>query len=142
VLIARMFAAQSVTLCFKNAYFDVAQGCCGALRGHGTADLGEEESRALGESIEAAERAVQADLLRDIFGNPFRAISIEPSCLTSTVIALANQMYDSRDFSAMPILADALQDTGWENEDVLNHCRHPSEHVRGCWAVDKLLARE
>jgi hypothetical protein len=51
-------------------------------------------------------------------------------------------MYFSRDFSAMPILADALQDAGCENADVLDHCRGPGPHVRGCFVVDKLLAKE
>jgi hypothetical protein len=88
------------------------------------------------------EQAAQADLLRDIFGNPFRPISFDPSWRTSTVHALARQMYESRDFGAMPILADALQDAGCENEDVLNHCRGPGPHVRGCWVVDLLLGKE
>jgi hypothetical protein len=83
----------------------------------------------------------QARLIRDIFGNPFRPVVVEPSWLTSTVLALTSQMYDSRDFSPMPILADALQDAGCDNEDILNHCRQPSEHVRGCWVVDLILGK-
>jgi len=51
-------------------------------------------------------------------------------------------MYEAREFSAMPILADALQDAGCDNEDVLSHCREPGTHVRGCWVVDLLLGRE
>jgi hypothetical protein len=62
-------------------------------------------------------------------------IVINPAWLTSTVLALARQMYDSRDFSAMPILADALQDAGCDNEDILKHCRGPGPHVRGCWVL-------
>jgi hypothetical protein len=89
-----------------------------------------------------AEYALQANILRDIFGNPFRPLTFSPSWLTSTVIALALQMYDSRDFSAMPILADALQDAGCGNADILAHCRGPGPHVRGCFVVDKLLGRE
>ena len=52
------------------------------------------------------------------------------------MVALARQMYDSRDFSAMAILADALQDTRCDNNDTLNHCRGPGPHVRGCRVVD------
>lgn len=63
------------------------------------------------------------------------------SWLTSDVLALARQMYESRDFSAMPILADALQDAGCDNPDVLNHCREPGVHVRGCWVVDLVLGK-
>jgi hypothetical protein len=82
------------------------------------------------------------DIVRDILGNPFRPVIADPSWLTSTVVALAAQMYESRDFSAMPILADALQDVGCENEDVLNHCRGDGPHVRGCWVVDLLTGKE
>ncbi len=66
------------------------------------------------------EGKAQAVIFREIFGNPFHLIPLDPSWLTSTVIALAKQMYDSRDFSLMPILADALQDAGCDNEDILN----------------------
>jgi hypothetical protein len=50
-------------------------------------------------------------------------------------------MYESRDFSAMPILADALQVAGCDDEDVLNHCRGSKPHARGCWALDAVLGR-
>jgi len=89
----------------------------------------------------ATEGKAQADLIRDIFGNPFRPATFDPSWLTSTVTALAAQMYDSRDFSAMPILADALQDAGCTNDDILNHCRGDGPHVRGCWVVDLVLGK-
>ena len=42
----------------------------------------------------------------------------------------------------MPILADALEDAGCTNQDILNHCRGGGEHVRGCWVVDLLLGKE
>lgn len=87
------------------------------------------------------EQAAQATLFRDIFGNPFRPVSLDPSWLTSTVTALAREMYESRDFTAMPILADALQDIGCDNEEVLNHCRRADPHVRGCWVVDLVLGK-
>jgi hypothetical protein len=80
-------------------------------------------------------------LLRDIFGNPFRPVTFEPTWQTSTAVAIARQMYESRDFSAMPILADALQDAGCEDTEVLDHCRDPNRiHARGCWVVDHVLA--
>jgi hypothetical protein len=88
------------------------------------------------------EYAAQAELIRDIFGNPFRPVSFSPDWRTSTAVALAQQMYDSRDYSAMPILADALQDAGCDNADVLGHCRGPGPHVRGCWVVDLVLGKE
>lgn len=83
----------------------------------------------------------QCHFLRDIFGNPYRPVSPDHSWLTSTVVALARQMYDSRDYSPMPILADAVQDAGCENEDILNHCRGSGPHVRGCWVVDLVLGK-
>ena len=84
----------------------------------------------------------QADVIRDIFGNPFQPITWHPSWRTSTVVTIAKTMYDSRDFSPMPLLADALQDAGCENEDILNHCRSGGPHVRGCWVVDLVLGKE
>jgi hypothetical protein len=86
--------------------------------------------------------AVQCDFFRDIFGNPFRPITVDRNWLTSTVVALARQMYESRDFYPMPILADALQDAGCDNDDILNHCRGSGPHVRGCWVIDLLLGKE
>ena len=41
----------------------------------------------------------------------------------------------------MPILADALQDAGCDNADVLDHCRSDGPHVRGCWVVDLVLGK-
>jgi hypothetical protein len=81
-------------------------------------------------------------LVRELFGNPFRPATFSPSWRTDTSIALARQMYESRDFSAMPILADALQDAGCDNDDILNHCRGGGPHVRGCWVVDLVLGNE
>jgi hypothetical protein len=55
---------------------------------------------------------------------------------------LAQGIYTDRDFSAMPILADALQDAGCENDDVLAHCRDANQlHARGCWVLDLLLGK-
>jgi hypothetical protein len=78
--------------------------------------------------------------LRDIFGDPFRPVAFDPAWRTSEAVALARQVYESRDFGAMPILADALQDAGCDCEEVLGHCRDASAtHVRGCWVVDLVL---
>ncbi|MBP3956180.1 hypothetical protein J8F10_12890 [Gemmata sp. G18] len=80
--------------------------------------------------------------MHNIFGNPFRPVTFSPSWRTPTAVALAAQMYESRDFSAMPILADALQDAGCDATDVLNHCRGPGVHVRGCWVADLVLDKQ
>ena len=88
------------------------------------------------------ELAVQVALVREIFGNPFRPVPLDPTWLTFDVQALARGIYDYKAFDRMPILADALQDAGCENADVLNHCRDvPATHVRGCWVVDLLLGK-
>jgi hypothetical protein len=88
-------------------------------------------------------RRAQTHIVRDIFGNPFRPITFSPEWRTDTAVALARQMYESRDFSAMPILADALQDAGCDNDDILSHCRDTKQpHVRGCWVVDLVLGKE
>ncbi len=83
-----------------------------------------------------------ARMFRDVVGNPFRSVAFSPSWRTDTAVGLARQVYEGRDFSAMPILADTLQDAGCDNTDVLDHCRDPSPHVRGCWVVDLLLDKE
>jgi hypothetical protein len=83
-----------------------------------------------------------ATFIRDIFGNPFRPVAFAREWRTGTAVSLAKQMYESRDFGAMPILADALQDAGCDRADVLDHCRGPGAHVRGCWVVDLVLGKE
>jgi hypothetical protein len=88
-------------------------------------------------------RQAHCNLLRDILGNPFRPITFSPTWRADTVITLARAMYESRNFSAMPILADALQDAGCGNDDILAHCRDTSlTHVRGCWVVDLVLGKK
>jgi hypothetical protein len=86
--------------------------------------------------------AEQIALLRDVFGNPFRAVALNPAWLTSDVLALARGIYGEKAFDRMPILADALQDAGCDNDDVLTHCRDAAlVHVRGCWVVDLVLGK-
>jgi hypothetical protein len=83
------------------------------------------------------------EIVRDIFENPFRSVTFSPEWRTDTTVSLARPMYESRDFSAMPILADALQDAGCDSADILNHCRDTSlTHVRGCWVVDLVLGKQ
>jgi len=88
------------------------------------------------------EQAAQCHLLRDIFGNPFRPITFDPSWLTPTVIHLAQAIYDDRSFDQMPTLADALEKSGCDNAEILAHCRGAGPHVKGCWVVDAMLGKE
>ncbi len=87
------------------------------------------------------ERGCQAELLRDIFGYPFRQITIDSSVRPSSVVALAQAIYADRAFDRLPLLADALEDAGCTDAAILEHCRGPGPHVRGCWVVDLLLGK-
>ncbi len=96
-------------------------------------------------STGADEIRAQADLLRDIFGNPFHPVMIDSGWLAwndGTVPKLAQGIYNDRAFDHLPILADALEESGCTNSDILAHCRQPGEHVRGCWVVDLMLGKE
>jgi hypothetical protein len=88
------------------------------------------------------EERAHCALIRDIFGNPFRPVAFAPSWRTTDAVGLARAVYDSRDFAAMPILADALEDAGCDSEAILAHCRGDGPHARGCWVVDSLLGKE
>jgi hypothetical protein len=83
----------------------------------------------------------QADLLRDICGNPFRPIEVPPAWLTADVKGLTRAIYDERAFDRLPILGDALEEAGCDNAAILEHCRGPGPHVRGCWAIDLLAGK-
>jgi hypothetical protein len=86
----------------------------------------------------------QVPLLRDVFGNPFRPVDVDPAWLTwngSTVVQLARAIYDDRRFEDLPILADALEEAGCTDAALLDHCRQPGEHVPGCWVLDLLLGK-
>ena len=100
-------------------------------------------------------------------GYPFHLVTIKPAILAwnnRTVVRLARDIYDQRDFynyparyiydedgnehyergfcNRWPILAEALLDAGCDNEEIIQHCRHPGPHVRGCWVVDLILGKE
>ena len=57
-------------------------------------------------------------------------------------VKLAQGIYEERAFDRLPILADALEDAGCDNADILSHCRGPGPHARGCWVVDLLLGKK
>jgi hypothetical protein len=81
-------------------------------------------------------------LIRDIFSNPFRPAALDPHWLTSTVVDLAQDIYQERVFERMPILADALMDSGCNSEEIISHCQGDGPHVRGCWVIDLILGKE
>ncbi len=85
----------------------------------------------------------QSHFLRDVLGPVlFRSILLDPRWRTSTVVGLAEAIYADRAFDRLPILADALQDAGCEDADILAHCRGDGPHVRGCWVVDLVLGKQ
>ncbi len=87
-----------------------------------------------------AEQAGEAAALRDIFGPPHSAVSQCPS-RSPDVVTLAGHIYHDRAFGLMPDLADAMEEAGCTDADLLTHLRSPDLHVRGCWALDLVLDR-
>ena len=100
------------------------------------------------EGLGIREYRAQADLLRDVF-NPFRPADLNPTLRTAGIVAIAQAAYDHRslpsghlELDRLGVLADALEEAGCESADILNHLRQPGQRVRGCWAVDLVLAKE
>jgi hypothetical protein len=92
----------------------------------------------------AAEEKAQCDLFRDVVGNPFRAAGPRPEWLArndGAAVKIAHAVYEEGAFADLPVLADALEEAGCDDDEVLSHCRGPGPHVRGCWVVDDLLGR-
>jgi hypothetical protein len=106
----------------------------------------------------AAEQAVNdqrprlVSLFRCVFGNPFRPVAVDPACLEwngGTVVKLAQAAYEGRDLPAgtldttrVAILADALEEAGCADAEILGHLRGPGPHVLGCWAVDLIVGKQ
>jgi hypothetical protein len=96
--------------------------------------------------------AWQSDMLRDLFGNPFRPVTIDRNWLAwhdGTVVKLAEAAYEHRELPSghfeaarLALLADALEEAGCGEEQILSHLRGPGPHVRGCWVVDLVLGKE
>jgi hypothetical protein len=83
----------------------------------------------------------QAALIREILGRPLRQPAVDPALRTTVVLALARGIYDDRAYDRMPILADALEEAGCDEDSILEHCRSNEHHVRGCWVVDLILGK-
>jgi hypothetical protein len=109
-------------------------GPCSAY--HGPAQLAEDIDSIVGKFA--------CHFLREIFGNPFRTVVLDPGWLSwnhAAVPAIARHVYDDRAFHDMLLLADALVDAGCRDHDILAHCRGDSPHARGCWVVDLILGK-
>jgi hypothetical protein len=103
-------------------------------------------------AAEATARISQAEFLRDIFGPlPFRDVALGrafPTWQDATVVRLAQAAYEERqmpegvlDKGRLAVLADALEEAGCTDADILNHLRCPGPHVRCCWPVDLCLGK-
>lgn len=86
----------------------------------------------------------QLDFFRDVVRCPAQPVHFQQAWLRSNgalVRRMAERMYAAEDFADLPILADALEDAGCTSSEILDHCREPRRHVRGCWVVDLLLGK-
>jgi hypothetical protein len=106
-------------------------------------------SAGLAASTAEGEQHFQAPLLRDVVGNPFRPVTVDPVSITSTVTNLAGAAYEEcalpsgeLDPDRLAVLADALGDAGCSSDLLLEHLRAPGPHVRGCWVLDLILAKD
>lgn len=81
----------------------------------------------------------QSDILRCLFGNPFRHFTIDPSWVTTDAVTMARSIDEDRSFGRLPELADCLEAAGCRDFALLTHCRDPGQHARGCWVVDAVL---
>lgn len=83
-------------------------------------------------------------IIKEIVYHPFLVPTLDKKCLlwnNGTVLKLSQNIYETRDYSAMPILGDALEDAGCENQEILDHLRGEEPHYRGCWVIDTLLGK-
>ncbi len=108
----------------------------------------QERPNAVALAAKTLARETQADILRCVFGNPFRPLEMDPTWRTSSVVALAHAAYDERRLPSreliplqLAVLADALEDAGCSEVTILEHLRGGVQHTRGCWALDLVLGK-
>jgi len=87
-------------------------------------------------------RTVAISLIYDIMGHPYASPQFSPTWRTFATTGIASTIYEDHAFSTMPMLADALEEAGCDNSDILSHCRSKSPHVQGCWVLDLILGKE
>jgi hypothetical protein len=130
-----------VTRCAQAAASRAARGSYGG-QGATTGPARASVLRTIGEGARLTQRDQQRALLRDVVGNPFRPAAVPAAWRdwnAGAVVHLAQAIYEERRFGDLPVLADALEDAGCTDAEVLGHCRRLGEHTRGCWVVDALL---
>jgi hypothetical protein len=133
---AEFAAAAAAWAASRDEMERAAEAALGAVF-YGTAEEGRSPSR-------DEERRAQAALIRCVVGPRFRRAPLDPAWLAwqgGTVRKLAEAIYEGRAFDRLPVLGDALEDAGCTDANMLDHCRGPGPHARGCWAVDLLLGK-
>jgi hypothetical protein len=127
------------------SYLGASHGAASALQRAAFREATAASARHLPPGLLSGELAAQAALLRCIVGNPFRPSTVDPNWLSwndGIVASLALSIYSEHRFTELPVLADALEEAGCDDANILDHCRQPDEHVRGCWVIDSLLGKE
>jgi hypothetical protein len=123
-----------------------AEAAAWAAAGKGEAGWAEITAAHAGwaETAEESPRPFHCELLRDLFGSPFRPPAIDSTCLAwngRTVPKFAQAIYENHTFNRLPELADALEEAGFANAEILSHLRGPGPHAKGCWALDLILGK-
>lgn len=96
-------------------------------------------NRSLRRRVVEQTQQLQADLLREIFGNPFQPTQFDRDRLDPALREIARSIYDRRAYEELPILADALADAGFVPDEIVEHLGAGRPHVRGCWALDEVI---
>ena len=141
------FAYNAAAATLEEAAQDAARGAREAIRQHAVrmaayeTIYGENEIQVSADASDYESRR-QVELLNELFGNPFRPVVIQPHWLAwedGIVVSMAREIEEAQRFAELPYLADALMDAGCDEESLLRHLRQREGHIRGCWALDRLL---
>jgi hypothetical protein len=89
------------------------------------------------EPVVIRQKAAQAELLRELCGNPFHRHSM-PAVWPAKVVKLAKEMYSGEDRSSA--LHSALVAGG--HKVLAEHFQEERKHPKGCWVIDTILGKE
>jgi hypothetical protein len=140
---------QAAAYTLAESALEAARGACSsildyaAIEGAWEAIPGEDQSRLIAEAAGAEGRAL-GRLAVEVFGNPFRPVTVERAWLAAfdgAALAMARWIDEEWRIDEMPYLADALTDAGCTADALIRHLRGEGPHVRGCWALDLVLGR-
>jgi hypothetical protein len=93
-----------------------------------------------GDSVDNDDADAARDrMLSDVFGGPWRQPELHPPWRTAAVLRAARWAYLGRTHGRIDAVADALAAAGCDEQPLLDHCRNSEVHVRGCWALDRVL---